>query len=190
MQKDREAVRKFNITGKVWQYLLDFYTSNNDVNQMILIRAIGAWKKDPAKDIDESLQQLEKLHTDLCDISDGKTVFDEKVIMTFFLGGLPKEFEPTVDALIAGGIHDRGIVLSRLQEIASRKTPGKEVGGESASNVKQLTCWNCGEVGHRKIDCSKPEKGSDDKKSGKGKSRGKDSDKDKLKAKKLDHESG
>jgi len=56
--------------------------------------------------MDESLQQLEKMHTDLCDISDESTVFSERVMMTFFLNGLPKEFEPTVDALITGGIPD------------------------------------------------------------------------------------
>ena len=110
--------------------------------------------------------------------------------MTFFLGGLPKEFKPTVDALIAGGVHDQGIVLSRLQEIASRKTPSKEV-GKSVSNVKQLTCWNCREVGHRKIDYPELEKGSDNKKSGKKKSKSHDnSDKKKFKGKKLDYKSG
>ena len=81
-------------------------------------------------------------------------------------------------------------MLLRLQEIANQKTPGTEVGNESASNVKQLTCWNCREVGHWKIDCSKPEKGTEDKKSGKKKSHGKDSDKDKSKTKKSDRESG
>jgi hypothetical protein len=54
-QKDREAVRKFDNAGKAWRYLLEFYLRNNNVNQMILICTIITWKKDPAKDIDESL---------------------------------------------------------------------------------------------------------------------------------------
>jgi hypothetical protein len=191
-QKDREAATNFDNAGMVWQYLLEFCLRNNDVNQMVLIRTIITWKKDPAKDIDESLQHLERLNTDLSDSSDGEINIEEKMILAIFLGGLPKEFETTVDSLLAGGIYDRGIVLSRLHEVADRKTPGTGVGGKSASNVKQLTCWNCGEVGHRKSDCSKPEKGSDDKKSGKNKNKscGKDSDKDKSKEKKSDCESG
>jgi hypothetical protein len=35
-------------------------------------------------------------------------------MITFFLGGLLKEFEPTVNALIAGRVYDWGVVLSRL----------------------------------------------------------------------------
>ena len=69
---------------------------NNDINEMILICTMITWKKDPAKDIDESLQHLERLNTDLSDN------IKEKMIMAIFLGGLPKEFE-TVDSLLAGG---------------------------------------------------------------------------------------
>jgi hypothetical protein len=54
-QKDWEAVRNLNNAGKVWQYLLNFYLRNNDVNQMILICIIITWKKDPAKDMDKLL---------------------------------------------------------------------------------------------------------------------------------------
>ena len=54
-QKNQDAVRNFKNAGKVWQYLLEFYLRNNDVNQMILIRIIITWKKDLAKDIDKSL---------------------------------------------------------------------------------------------------------------------------------------
>jgi hypothetical protein len=59
--------------------------------------------------------------------------------MAIFLGGLPKEFETTVDSLLAGRVYDWGVVLSRLQDIISQKTPNKEVGSKSASNIKQLT---------------------------------------------------
>ena len=65
-----------------------------------------------------------------------------------------------------------------------------EVNSKSVSNVKQLICWNCGEVDYQKINCSKPEKGTEDKKSGKKKSYRKDSDWDRLKAKKSDYKSG
>jgi hypothetical protein len=34
--------------------------------------------------------------------------------MAIFLGGLPKEFETIVDSLLAGGVYDQGVVLSRL----------------------------------------------------------------------------
>jgi hypothetical protein len=191
-QKDQEAVRNFDNAGKVWQYLLDFYLRNNDVNQMILIHMIITWKKDLAKDMDKLLQHLEKLNTDLSDSSNGKMNLTEKMIMAIFLEGLPKEFKATVDSLLAGRVYNCGIVLLRLHNVANWKTPGKEVGSKSTSNVKQLTCWNCGEVGYQKIDYPEPEKGSDDKKSGKKKSKshGKDSNKGKSKGKKSDRESG
>jgi hypothetical protein len=105
-QKDQEAVRNFNNTGKVWQYLLKFYLRNNDVNQMILICMIIIWKKDLAKDIDELLQHLERLNTDLSDSSNGKINLKEKIIMAIFLGGLLKEFETIVNSLLAGGVYD------------------------------------------------------------------------------------
>jgi hypothetical protein len=133
---------------------------------------------------------LEKLNTDLSDSSNGEINLVEKMIMAIFLEGLPKEFKATVDSLLAGRVYDHGIVLLRLHNVTDWKTPGKEVDSKSASNVKQLTCWNCGEVGHQKINYPEPEKGSDDKNSGKKKSRGKDSDKGKSKGKKSDHESG
>jgi hypothetical protein len=75
---------------------------NNNVNQIILICTIITWKKDPAKDIDELLQHLERLNTDLSNSSNGKINLKEKMIMAIFLGGLPKEFETTVDSLLAG----------------------------------------------------------------------------------------
>jgi hypothetical protein len=62
---------------------------------------------------------LEKLNTDLSDGSNGKMNLTEKIIMAIFLEGLPKEFEATVDSLLASGVYDCGIVLSRLHNVAN-----------------------------------------------------------------------
>ena len=72
----------------------------------------------------------------------------------------------------------------------NQKTLSIEVSNKSISNVKQLICWNCREVNYQKINCSKPEKGTEDKKLGKKKSHGKDFNQDRLKAKKSDYKSG
>ena len=59
-------------------------------------------------------RHLKRLNTDLSASSDGKIKFDKKIIMAIFLEGLSKEFETTVNSLLAGRVCDRGIVLSRL----------------------------------------------------------------------------
>ena len=81
---------------------------------MILIRTIITWKKNPAKDIDELLQHLERLNIDLSNSSNSKINLKKKIIIAIFLERLPKEFKTTVNSLLAGRVYDQGIVLLRL----------------------------------------------------------------------------
>jgi hypothetical protein len=68
---------------------------------VILVQRITQWKKDPKVDVEASLQQLEQLNTNLYKVSNQKHKFNELMILTMFLNGLPEEYGIIRDSLFS-----------------------------------------------------------------------------------------
>jgi hypothetical protein len=60
------------------------------------------------------MQQLDQYHAELVDISKGKFKLNNKLILIFFLDGLPSEYDSMKYSLLAQENLTRGMVLSRL----------------------------------------------------------------------------
>ena len=92
------------------------YERRTQVDVISAIQDVIGWKKDSGLDLEDSLQQLEYKNAVLTDTSSGRIVFDEIVLITIFLNGLPKEYDSIKYSLLASEKLTRGAVLSRLQQ--------------------------------------------------------------------------
>lgn len=91
---------------------MDRYERTTQYDVVIALRKVVQWKKDPEKGIEDSLQHLEQLNAELYEISNRKNRFDELMILTIFLEGLPMKFDAIRDALFGSAHLERGLVLS------------------------------------------------------------------------------
>jgi transposase InsO family protein len=179
--EDKASVRDMKNSGAVWKYLMQRYERTTQYDTVVALRRVTQWKKNPKMDIEASLQQLEQLNAELYEISDRKNRFDELVILTLFLDGLPDEYDAIRDALFGNTLLERGLVLSRLQQKELKSMKGQEDGNneameESANRAETRKCYNCGQVGHLRRDCKKKPKkeqksDSEDENQRQGKSR-------------------
>ncbi|OJD26123.1 hypothetical protein ACJ73_02494 [Blastomyces percursus] len=110
-----QSVHDFRDAGKIWGFLMDKYERRTAVDMAIAIQNLTLWKKDPSMTIEASLQQLESLHSELMDVSNGRIVFDGMVILVLFLNGLPKEYDSIKFSIMGNDNLTRPNVLSRLQ---------------------------------------------------------------------------
>ncbi|KAJ5100741.1 hypothetical protein N7456_006995 [Penicillium angulare] len=132
-QEDKTTVRDYKNSGAVWKYLMSRYERTTQYDIVIALRKVIQWKKDSKMGIEDSLQQLEQLNAELYEISDKKNRFDELMILTIFLEGLPMEFDSIRDALFGSANLERGLALSRLhqKELKSTVNAANETAGWS-----------------------------------------------------------
>jgi transposase InsO family protein len=165
-QEDKTSVRDLKNSGAVWKYLMNRYERTTEYDTVILVQTITQWKKDPKIDIETSLQHLEQLNADLYEVSNQKHKFDELMILTMFLNGLPEEYGTMRDSLFSNIRLDRGLILSRLQQkeslLGTKASERSEATGESANRVETRNCFNCGKKGHIAKDCRAPRKERDE----------------------------
>jgi len=152
-ENDMTSIRDMVDCGAMWAYLSK-YEKKTHVDIMYAIEKMAGWKKDSKMNLEDSLQQLEQLRTELADISGGKITLDELVTLYFFLKGLPKEYETIKFAIMGGEKITREIVLSRLLQQESILSNAMEVTtgshNETANRAVNWTCFNCGEKGHKR----------------------------------------
>ncbi|OJD26215.1 hypothetical protein ACJ73_02414 [Blastomyces percursus] len=113
-EEDVQSVHDFRDAGKIWGFLMDKYERRTAVDMVIAIQNLTLWKK-PSMTIEASLQQLESLHSELMDVSNGRIVFDGMVILVLFLNGLLKEYDSIKFSIMGNDNLTRANVLSRLQ---------------------------------------------------------------------------
>lgn len=112
---DEASILELQTSGSMWAWLMEKYERRTQADAMNAILKVVHWKMDPKMELEEALQQLERLNADLVDISDGKRSFDELTIITLFLSGLPQGYDAMKYSLLASDKLTRGSVLSRLQ---------------------------------------------------------------------------
>ncbi|THC87262.1 hypothetical protein EYZ11_013291 [Aspergillus tanneri] len=135
-QSDMTTVRDYRSSGEIWTYLMEKYEKATKYDAMVLLQRITAWRKDPKVDLEASLQELEQWNADLYEISNKKHKFDEEMVLTMFLNGLPQEYGFIRDALVANATMERRLVLSRLQQNEQElSTNNEEILDESANRV-------------------------------------------------------
>lgn len=86
----------------------------------ISLTKVLKWKKDPNMNLEDSMQQLHHLCLDLNNSTNGGIHFDESLIISFFLNGLPKKYDSIKFSILASHDDDNGPlsirhVLSVLQ---------------------------------------------------------------------------
>ncbi|KAL1955928.1 hypothetical protein VTO42DRAFT_7913 [Malbranchea cinnamomea] len=154
---DITLAQRYGTSGEVWHFLLEKYDRKTKADFVSVLIKVTNWKKDPSMDIEQSLQQLEQLVDELHVIRN-KEVFDEEMVMYFFLQGLPDSYRSVRSAIYDSGDLDKMSVLARLQN-EERYSGGNqnEMANRANDRVKDLGCWNCGKKGHQKAQCnSKP----------------------------------
>jgi hypothetical protein len=99
----------------------------------------------------------------LYEVSSQKHKFDELIILTMFLNGLPEEYGTMRDSLFSNITLERGLILSRLQQKESliKTTREDENTQESANRIKQRECFNYGKPGYFARECHHPKKERD-----------------------------
>jgi hypothetical protein len=168
---DKAATRDLTNSGAVWKYLMAKYERRTEFDNMILVRRITQWRKDPTKDIETSLQQLEQFNRELSEASDQKLCFQELMILTMFLDGLPEEYAMMKDSIFSNATLNRGLILSRLQQKESsiKINNSVEEGQESANRAQEpRKCYNCDKPGHFARDCRAPKKDREEPSQGRG----------------------
>lgn len=157
-ENDMTSIRDMVDCGAMWAYLSK-YEKKTHIDIMYAIEKVAGWKKDSKMNLEDSLQQLEQLRTELAYISGGKITLDELMTLYFFLKGLPKEYETIKFAIMGGEKISREIVLSRLLQQEGILNNAMEVTtgshNETANRAVNWTCFNCGEKGHKRYNCSR-----------------------------------
>ena len=173
-EDDITATRHLKGSGEIWAYFMKRYEAKNETEELAALERVVLWRKDPSKSIEESLKELERWNTELKELSDNNNGVNNRVLMFYFLRGLPEEYKAVRSAIIGSGSEafNRDVILSKLQTeerwmISSNGSPN-EVSGESANWAFNENCYNCGEPGHRAAACKKPRKNEKKQIDGKG----------------------
>jgi hypothetical protein len=114
--EDITETRHLEGAGEIWKHLMRRYEVKNEAEEIAALERVLIWTKDPSKSIEESLKELERLNTELKEISEGKNGMRDRTLMFIFLKGLTKEFEAVRSGIIGSGgeAFQRDVVLSKL----------------------------------------------------------------------------
>ena len=92
------------------------YGTYTDIDHEIAVVSITNWKKDPNKNIVDSLQEIESLNTHLFEVSKDKFCIPKLVVTQLFLSGLPAEYSITKSSMASSGkVTNRDFVLGVLE---------------------------------------------------------------------------
>ncbi|KAI1938204.1 hypothetical protein LOZ66_003795, partial [Ophidiomyces ophidiicola] len=115
-EDDLTVIRPFETTGEAWAWLMAKYERYSEIDIEAAVMAICQWKKDPEKNIEDSLQEIERLNNRLAEVSNGETKIQSVVLTQIFLNGLPEEYLGVKSSMYGSGkLSERNFVLGSLQ---------------------------------------------------------------------------
>jgi hypothetical protein len=161
--EDITETRHLESAGEIWKHLMKRYEAKNEAKEIIALERVLIWIKDPSKSVKESLKELERLNTELKEISEGKNSIRNRTLMFIFLKGLTKEFEAVRSGIIGlgGEAFQQDVVLSKLQTVerwAKNSSSEDAAGGQIskvANRVFSGNCFTCRKPGHKVYECEK-----------------------------------
>jgi len=160
-------VEKCETSKEAWDALAAVFASKSVARKMQLLRELMQLRLLPGEKLVVYTARVNALVHRLKDV--GYEVA-ELVHVAVLLNGLPKSFETVVTVLEASDKElDVTTVVARLRE-AEQRTLNETAGAQELALVAKSKagprrpkgpCWNCGELGHVRAECTHPKKDKD-----------------------------
>ena len=163
-------------SAEVWEALEHHFRQRTDANRMDLITSLSDLKLKPGGDIREHVRKAKEYADELATIGQQLAELDRVI---YLLKGLPKEYEMLITAWRAqADLPGWDVVVRRLQEthdmlkrnktssfngkvkeeepeersFYTRQQRGR---GGSRGQSRRITCYECGQDGHRRRNCTR-----------------------------------